>query len=103
MKKTIASTAIALLLPIWLLAQNTLSVKVKNENGNPLIGASVHVKGSLLSGQTNSEGEVQLRNLKRSDHLLSTSYLGYETQEKRVELTQSEITIVLKAEAFLTD
>lgn len=103
MKKTIASTAIALLLPIWLLAQNTLSVKVKNENGNPLIGASVHVKGSLLSGQTNSEGEVQLRNLKRSDHLLSISYLGYETQEKRVELTQSEITIVLKAEAFLTD
>ncbi len=84
MKKTIASTAIALLLPIWLLAQNSLSVRVKNENGNTLIGASVRIKGSLLSGQTNSQGEIQLKNLKSGDHLLSVSYLGYETQENKL-------------------
>lgn len=104
MKKTIASIAIAMLLPIWLLAQNSLSVKVKNESGNLLIGASVKVKGSLLDGQTNSNGEIQMRNLKDGIHLLSVSYLGYEVQERKIELPKDgNVEIVLKPQGFLTD
>ena len=104
MKKTIASTAIALLLPIWLSAQNNLSVQVKNEHGNPLIGASVKIRGSLLSGQTNAQGEVQLKHLKDGKSLLSVSYLGYKTQEKEIDLSQDgKLELVLKPEGFLTD
>ena len=104
MRKSIALTAIALLLPVWLLAQNNLSVKVKNEHGGTLIGASVKIKGSLLNGQTNAQGDVQLKNLKDGKTILTVSYLGYESLEKEVTIPKDEyVFFVLKPEVFLTD
>src|SRR5690554_5521109 len=104
MKRTIALTAIALLLPIWLLAQNSLSVRVKDGNGKALAGASIKIKGSLLSGQTNSSGEIQLRNLTDGEHVLSVSFLGFQSQEKHVILPQnSTVEVVLGEESFLAD
>src|SRR5690606_11233753 len=104
MKRTIALTAIALLLPIWLLAQNSLTVRVKDENGKPLVGASIKIKGSLLSGQTNSRGEIQLKNLTDGQHVLSVSFLGFQSQERHVMLPQnSTVELVLGEESFLAD
>jgi len=104
MKRTIALLAIAVLLPVWLFAQSPLSVKVKNEDGNILIGASVKIKGSLFSGQTNTQGEFHLKNVKNGNHILQVSYLGYESVEKSITLPLNSITeIVLSTESFLTD
>lgn len=104
MNKSIASTVIAMLLPMWLLAQSNLLVGVKNESRKPLIGATVTIKGSLLSGQTNAQGEIQLKHLRDGKAILSVSYLGYETLEKEVSISQDErIEFVLKSEGFLTD
>src|SRR4051794_39181665 len=104
MKRTIALLAIAVFLPVWLLAQSPLSVKVKNENGDPLIGASVKIKGSLFSGQTNTQGEFHLKSVKSGEHVLQVSYLGYESLEKAITLPlNSTIEIVLSTESFLTD
>src|SRR5690606_947436 len=98
MNKSIASTVIAMLLPMWLLAQSNLLVGVKNESRKPLIGATVTIKGSLLSGQTNAQGEIQLKHLRDGKAILSVSYLGYETLEKEVSISQDErIEFVLKS------
>lgn len=104
MKRTIVAIVLALLLPIWLLAQNPLSIKVENENGNALIGASVSIKGTLLSGQTNSHGQLQLSNLKDGNHHLVISYLGYQSQEVVVSLPKDHsLNIVLRPENLLAD
>ena len=104
MKKTIALVAIAVLLPVWLFAQSPLFVKVKSENGTPLIGASVKVKGSLFSGQTNTQGEFHLKNIRNGDHILQISYLGYESVDKAIAIpANGMIEIVLSIESYLTD
>src|SRR5690606_29174973 len=104
MRQTIALLAIAVLLPVWLMAQNPLLVRVKNDQGSPLIGASVAVKGSLISGQTDTRGEIHLRNLKNGEAVLEVSFLGYQTVEKAVSLPgNSAIEIELLPANFLTD
>jgi len=104
MKKKIAVIAIAMLLPVWLLAQNPLWVKVKDENGRALSGASVKVGGTVLSGQTNAQGEFRLSGLNEGDYVLEVSFLGFRTERQKVRIPgKGAIEVLLSAESFLTD
>jgi len=74
-------------------AQTSISGKVKDEKGEPLVGVNVLVKGTTIGTITNIDG---LFNIKApSGKILAFTYIGYISQE--VKLTnQSSITIVLK-------
>lgn len=59
---------------------SSLSGKVLDKNGEPMIGVNVTVKGSGTGTITNMDGEFILSNLKKST-LISFSYIGYKSKE----------------------
>ncbi|MFX1707221.1 SusC/RagA family TonB-linked outer membrane protein [Chitinophaga sp. CC14] len=71
--------------------------KVQDEQGNPLSGVSVKVKGTATSAMTNTKGNfsILLRTDHFSDWVLVFSFIGYKTEE--VKLTgKNEILVALK-------
>ncbi|MNK06651.1 catecholate siderophore receptor CirA [compost metagenome] len=54
--------------------------KVLDEKGNPLVGATVSVKGGTKSVKTNSKGEFSLQSVDEQD-IIVVSYIGYQTRE----------------------
>ncbi|HEY4286309.1 MAG TPA: TonB-dependent receptor [Puia sp.] len=75
----------------------TVSGKVTDEKGNPLLGVSIQVRGAGAKGgvQTNAEGFFTLSGV-REDAVLEFSYVGYETQQVPVR-GNTTIKLVLKA------
>lgn len=70
-----------------------ISGKVMAEDGLPIAGASVVVKGSGMGVSTNASGEFSLQGIRESD-LLIISSVGYQTREVAVG-KQTRISIVL--------
>lgn len=68
--------------------------KVVDENGAPLAGATVRVKGSVNSTATNAEGVFVLKKV-AEDATLIISFIGMETQEIKVK-GKEPVNIVLK-------
>ena len=69
--------------------------KVLDKNSNePIIGASVQVKGTNIGTMTDIEGEFEL-NVKNGNATLQVSYIGYTTAVQPLEGKKS-ITILLK-------
>ncbi len=58
----------------------TLSGKVIDENGEPLIGAGVMLPGGTRGTVTDLDGKYTLQ-LKKGDAIISVSFMGYTTQE----------------------
>lgn len=78
--------------------QNTIiSGKVVEESTNePLVGASVQVKGTNIGTMTNDKGEFQLT-MNAPRGVLVISYLGKETVEQEVS-GSSAISVVMKSQ-----
>lgn len=73
-----------------------VSGTVTDENGEPLIGATVAVKGTTTGTITDVEGSFSIE--ANAGDVLVISYIGYATQE--IELgTQTELTIQLMPDA----
>src|SRR4030095_11202808 len=76
-------------LPYFLIAQasdptvstdaNSLSGKVTDSAGNPLIAASVYIPDLKSGTQTDKEGHYVFRNLAPGRHLIEVSFVGYGT------------------------
>src|SRR5690554_4196061 len=80
---------------------NNLTGKVIDINGEPLIGVNVLVKGTNEGTATNLLGEFSLSNVE-DDAVLLVSYIGYQTQEVRVD-GRSNIVITLVEESAILD
>ncbi|TNE51742.1 MAG: TonB-dependent receptor [Bacteroidetes bacterium] len=78
-------------------AQRNLRGSVLGEDGTPLIGASVQVKGTTTGAVSDENGRFTLT-LPKGQHYLTVSYTGYETQEVKVAGLR-QIDIVLKEKA----
>ncbi len=59
---------------------STCKGQINDENGEPLIGASVRVQGTKLGTSTTNDGQFSISGVKNGAKLL-ISYIGYETQE----------------------
>lgn len=80
-------------------AQSTLVLKglVKDAtNAEPLIGATVSVKGSKQGTTTNFEGVFMLKTTEKPPFVLIVSYLGYISKEVNVDNPAKSIDIKLK-------
>lgn len=76
-----------------------ISGQVVDGNGDPVIGASVLVKGTSNGTITDIDGKFQLQNV---SGILVVSYIGYKTQEISLK-GQKNLEIVLKEDAEVLD
>src|SRR5690606_37415064 len=76
--------------------QDTISGIVIDEDGQPLSGVTVQVKGSNIGAGTDENGRFTLRNVP-SDAVLEFTLIGYTRLEQRVvpaKLIRARMTIV---------
>lgn len=64
--------------------QRTISGQVTDENGMPLPGATVFVKGSKNAAMTDFDGKFSLK-INEGDKLLVVSFVGYESTEVLIQ------------------
>ena len=85
-------------------AQFTISGRVTDKKGNSLPGATVAVKDSYQGTVTNSSGYYQISNLKKGDYVFVVSYLGYESVQKSIEVSESiSCDFTLESSSIFTD
>ncbi len=81
MKKSVLTLLTALLCVVLVQAQRNISGNVSDSRGEPLIGASVALKGTSTGTVTDVGGNFELRVPSGEGNLLEISYTGYVTQE----------------------
>jgi len=74
---------------------------VNDENGTPLPGASVVIKGTTIGAQTDFDGNFTIT-IPDNNTILTISYIGYETVEINVG-DKSTVTVNLKESAAQLD
>ena len=80
--------------------QKVTGVVISEEDGQPVIGASVLVKGTQIGIVTDIDGKFELTNVPSSAKTLQISYIGMETQEAEIK---PSMRIVLKANTEVLD
>lgn len=98
--RTILPLVLGLLLSVGAVAQQ-MSVKgtVKDQTGEPIIGANVLVKGTTTGVVTDPDGKFEVPVAKNA--VLLISYVGFQIQE--VTVTGKPLVIVLKEDTELLD
>lgn len=79
----------------------SVSGKVLDENGNPMIGVTVMVKNTTNGTATDIDGDYTLKNVAENATLVF-SYVGYASQEAKVA-GRSVIDVVLKEDSELLE
>ncbi len=77
----------------WAYAQS-LRGTVTDEAGEPLAGATVVVKNTTQGTATDPKGKYSLNQLPTGQHTLVVSYLGYQSQQLPITLSEKEVTEV---------
>ncbi len=94
----------ALLCPFLAMAQFKISGKVTEGDGKALSGASVKLKGKGFTAASNANGVYEFANLPAGSYTVAISYVGFATQEKKVNLTaNAELDFVLQQLSFVAD
>lgn len=81
--------------------QITVAGNVKDEKGEPIIGANVIVKGTSTGSITNVEGDFSLPNV-QNGAVIEISFIGYLQQNVKVEGTKP-INVFLKEDSKVLD
>ena len=82
-------------------AQRSVSGKVTDASGEPLVGVAVQIKGTNTGTSTDMEGNWSLNSV-RDNAVLVFSSIGYATQEVTVG-AQRTINLVLKDDTTFLD
>ncbi|NOZ34630.1 MAG: TonB-dependent receptor [Chlorobi bacterium] len=82
-----------------------ISGTVENENGEKVPEVIVTISKINKTTATNQKGYFEFDNLKKGNYTLSFSFIGYETTEKTISLTNNnaELTILLKHSDIIAD
>lgn len=78
--------AILLLFAAQGFSQKDIFGNVIDENGTPLPGAAVVLLSSGEGTITDADGFYMLKGIPEGDQMLQVSYLGYETQERKINI-----------------
>lgn len=74
---------------------------ISEEDGEPIVGASILVKGTTLGTVTDIDGQFTINEIPASSQTLVVSYIGMQTQE--VTAKAQMMKIVLKADTEVLD
>ena len=80
--------------------QKVTGVVISEEDGQPVVGASVLVKGTTQGTITDVDGNFSLSNIPSSAKILQISYIGMQTAELPIK---SVMKIVLKSDTEVLD
>lgn len=81
-----------------------LSGIVVAEDGSPLYGASVILKGTYMGAYTGPDGEFMFKNLKEGFYTLNVTYIGYEGIKKEIELNSDlKLKIGMESTVIVTE
>ena len=100
LQKPLMALFLLCLFPLGAMAQSLVKGTVNDEAGDPIIGATVKVRGTQSGAITDFNGNFQLQ--AASNATLEVSYVGYVSQKVKVN-GQSNITVVLKEDAQMLD
>lgn len=71
-------------------AQFSISGKISEKNSvNALFGASISLENSIIGTRTDELGNYTLKNLKAGNYVLKVSFLGYQSLERSIKLTEN--------------
>ena len=84
-----AALVIFLLLPAAIKAQ-TISGTVRDEKNEAIIGVAVRIKGTSIGSTTNLDGKFSIKVTTEGATTLEVSLLGYERQEKVVNVVKGQ-------------
>ena len=90
-------------LGIGVITSQTSSVSgvvISEEDGMPVLGATVLVKGTTIGTVTDTDGKFLLRNLPSGGAVLQVSYVGMLTQEV---IAKPNMRVVLKSDTKVVD
>ncbi|MBC8156076.1 MAG: TonB-dependent receptor, partial [Bacteroidetes bacterium] len=79
-----------------MLAQTTLVGRVVDQKGQPLPGANVMLKGTYDGTTTDSSGAFRFKTARTDSATLVVSYIGYESAQKRLLLSQPTDNMVVR-------
>ena len=80
--------------------QTITGVVISEEDGQPVIGASVLVKGTQLGTITGVDGDFTLPNVPSSANTLQISYIGMQTQEVGIK---SHVKVTMRSDAEMLE
>ena len=80
--------------------QTVTGVVISDEDGQPVIGASVRVEGTQLGSITDVDGKFTITNVPSSATTLLVTYVGM--QEARVDI-KPNVRVVLKSDTEMLD
>lgn len=81
--------------------RHVTGVVISVEDGEPVVGASVFVKGTQLGTVTDIEGKFSIQRVPESAKTLQVSFIGMDPQE--VPIRSGEIRVMLQMSAELLD
>ena len=102
-KKYIYAFLTALFFPLALFSQTLIHGSVVDDEGDPIVGASVLVKNSTDGSSTDIDGRFTISTSKNFPLTLKISLLGYASQEVNLSDAKTRISIVLKEESTYLD
>ncbi|MFT4645918.1 MAG: outer membrane cobalamin receptor [Planctomycetota bacterium] len=89
---------------ISLIAQTTISGKVTDKKGIPIIGANVYLDGTYDGTSTNEKGEFSFPTLEKGTQTLTISFISYETYTRTADVkTFSKLIIKLRDDVNTLD
>lgn len=104
-KKLISLAVLCFAMTTVAWAQHRLTVQIKEAQTElAMPGATVQLQGTPFSAQTNSEGEVLIRNLREGTYELLVSHVGYQQQVQSITLTGDQSVLIhLSPAVFVTE
>ena len=109
MKKLIQFKKLFLMLVLLssstVLAQSTISGSVKDQNGEPVPGANVTLKGTTLGANSDFDGNFEIRNVENGTYTIVVSSIGFDnfTQEVIVNSSNATVNAIIKENAQSLD
>lgn len=81
-------------------ADDVKGIIIDKNTNEPLIGASIRVKGTTIGRTTDVDGKFKIANLRKGEHTLIVSYISYKTLEVKVKAGKDlpEVSIALEAD-----
>ena len=93
---------LSLFFSVVAIAQNQVRGTVKDAaSGEPLIGASVLVKGTVVGTVTDVDGRFELRVREKTPYVLQISMVGMETKEVEVNEPDAVVDVTLSTQAII--
>lgn len=77
---------------------STIEIKgtIKDDSGEPLIGATVNFRGTQISSLTDIDGAFELK-IPSDNGIITVSYIGYDPLSVKIEPNKSIYSIILKS------